>query len=211
MSANSSVASLEFSESCWLNCIRWASWVTCIHIADANREKFPIHSPHDIQSLLVIPQICYGVKVHNWCYSYYKVILFAQSMQIQSIQICVQTEDTALAKNTLKIKRTLNLRFSLCVCVCVCVCEALSPAPLPLKISSLGSLNRGLLSFADVISQNLFESLSPALSDLPVASPCILDLETVCEMSSRDGCYSGVSRTIWLWNRLSLCSFPAMP
>ena len=100
-------------------------------------------------------------------------------MQIQSIQICVQTEDTALAKNTLKIKRTLNLRFSVCVCVCVCVCEALSPAPLPLKISSLGSLNRGLLSFADVISQNLFESLSPALSDLPVASPCILDLETV--------------------------------
>ena len=43
---------------------------TCIRIADAKDESFSVHSPQDIQSRLVIPQIYRCIKIRSWCCLY---------------------------------------------------------------------------------------------------------------------------------------------
>ena len=54
--------------------------VSGIQVADAKREKFPVDSPHDIQSRCVIPRIQRGIKVcrqYNVTEAHYKFVVNA--------------------------------------------------------------------------------------------------------------------------------------
>lgn len=39
---------------------------TCIAIADTKQESFSVHSPHDVQSRLVVPQNYSGIKLRSF-------------------------------------------------------------------------------------------------------------------------------------------------
>ena len=64
--------------TCWFLCVsldlsHWyksGKQVTCVHNADAKREKLFIYSLHDNQSPLVIPRRCRDTKVQDQCCPY---------------------------------------------------------------------------------------------------------------------------------------------